>query len=130
MAEKQACSLCGEHIEDEPAIHDPDKCAATELLKGRKKIKELKASIESWKEAWYHYREIVGEMAWQHTDYTCPYERKYPMLEKLIDVYVDGRLVGAGRTPEAVEAIKRLMSFVPSPETIALVNRMQENKGK
>jgi hypothetical protein len=128
VAEKPACPLCGENLEEAPAVHDPIQCATTELHKGRETIKKLKASIKDWVEAWYHYREIVGVMSWQHNN--CPYERKSAMLEPQIDVYYNGKLVGAALDTGAEAAIKRLMSYTPSPETIALVNRMQESKSK
>jgi hypothetical protein len=77
MAEKRSCSLCGEDLEEAPAIHDVAKCENTELLKGRKTIKELRASIEAWKEAWHHYREIVGNLWWYHPAIDSDPQRDY-----------------------------------------------------
>lgn len=66
MAEKRSCELCGEVLEEAPAIHDLAKCEHTELLKGRKEIKKLKAAIDFWKDGWYECRSIIGWLWWHH----------------------------------------------------------------
>ena len=66
MAEKRSCHLCGENLEDAPAVHDVVICEKTELMKGRKEIKKLKTSIEGWKTAWYQLRTIIGNLYWHH----------------------------------------------------------------
>ena len=63
---KRDCPLCGEELEDPPAVHDVAKCEKTELLKGRVTIKKLKASVDDWKDAWYGLREIIGRLWWHH----------------------------------------------------------------
>lgn len=65
-ATKRDCPLCGEELEDAPAVHDVAKCENTELLKGRETIKKLKESVSSWKDAWFHLREIIGNLWWHH----------------------------------------------------------------
>lgn len=77
MAEKRSCDLCGEVLEEAPAIHDVAKCEKTELLKGRKEIKRLKASIDSWKDAWYQGREIIGRLWWYHPAIDSDAQRAY-----------------------------------------------------
>ena len=77
VAEKRACPLCGEPLEDAPAIHDPAKCEKTELLKGRETIKKLTTSLYDWKYGtggWFELRDIIGRLSWEHNN--CPYERK------------------------------------------------------
>lgn len=66
MAEKRSCNLCGETLEEAPAIHDKVKCEKTELLKGRETIKKLKASVDFWKDGWYECRAIIGRLWWYH----------------------------------------------------------------
>jgi len=66
MASKQVCNLCGEYLEETPAIHNLAKCERTELLKSRKEIKKLKVSIEFWKNSWHEGRNIIGWLWWNH----------------------------------------------------------------
>lgn len=66
MGEKRHCELCGEPLEEAPAVHDIVRCEKTELLKGRVEIKKLKASVRSWIDAWYQLREIIGNLWWHH----------------------------------------------------------------
>ncbi|HEY5268392.1 MAG TPA: hypothetical protein VII94_04635 [Candidatus Saccharimonadales bacterium] len=77
MADKRSCSLCGEYLEETPAIHDVAKCEKTELLKGRIEIEKLKASVNSWKDAWHHGREIIGNLRWNHRSIDSDTERAY-----------------------------------------------------
>jgi hypothetical protein len=126
MAEKRSCSLCGEHLEDEPAIHDVVLCEKTELVKGRQTIKNLKASLDSWKDTWYDQRDIIGRLSWEHNN--CPHD-KAPAIEQppnhwlhqlnsivrvgnsvYLRVPTGWRLIGAGKETSAAEAVHRLMS--------------------
>lgn len=66
MSSKQLCPLCDCPMEDPPAVHDVARCEKTELLNGRKEIVELKRSIDEWRDAWYHLREIIGNLWWHH----------------------------------------------------------------
>jgi hypothetical protein len=76
-ATKRDCPLCGEWLEDAPAIHDVAKCENTELLKGRLTIKTLKDSVNSWKDAWFHLREIIGNLWWHHPAIDDDAQRAY-----------------------------------------------------
>jgi len=66
MADKRMCPLCEEPLEEPPNIHYKTQCAFKELEKGREKIKRLTQSVADWKNAWFHLREIVGQLWWQH----------------------------------------------------------------
>jgi hypothetical protein len=79
MAEKRICNLCGEALED---VHDLALCEKTELIKGRLEIKKLKASVNSWKDAWYQAREIIGNLWWHHPAITNDNERSYYQKQK------------------------------------------------
>lgn len=74
MAEKRTCSLCNEPLEDPPAIHDKAICEKIELLKGRREIARLKASVNDWKDAWFQLREIIGRLSWEHNN--CPFDNE------------------------------------------------------
>jgi hypothetical protein len=117
MAEKRACPLCGDPLEDAPAVHDVVQCEQTELRKGRNTIKVLKQSVNDWKEAWFQLREIIGKLWWYHPAIDNDEERAYyqttlqrirDLQKKPNDVYVGDKLVGSGTSPEAMLAIKRL----------------------
>lgn len=128
MVEKKACSLCGEALEDEPAIHDVVKCEKTELVKGRQSIKILKASIDFWKDAWFDLREIIGRLSWRHNKYVCPHEvqsvpdtkpnhwrhENETVVQQGKSVYIkdgiDWKLVAVGTSEDAAKAVIRLMS--------------------
>lgn len=127
MAEKRVCSLCGEGLENAPAIHDVALCEKTELLNGRTTIKKLKSSVDDWKDAWFRYRELVGRMAWEHLN--CPHEVKlvadpepnvwlhpgeaFVRIGKLVYAReaAGWKLVGWGKDEEAANAVVRLMSL-------------------
>lgn len=127
MSERRVCSLCGDLLEEEPAIHDPVVCQETELLKGRNSIKKLKEAIDFWKNGWYDLREVIGRLSWQHNQYVCPYEvkpvavvtpnpwvhEKDTIVQEGKLVYLkdglDWKLVGAGTSVDAGKAIVRLM---------------------
>jgi hypothetical protein len=119
-ATKRDCPLCGEPLEDNPADHDVAKCEKAELLKGRTEIKKLKQSLSEWKDAWFQLREIIGELWWHHPAIDNDEKRTYyqhVLLElrekqpKPNDVYVEGKLVGSGTSPDAANAIRRLMQL-------------------
>jgi len=65
MSEKnvQTCGKCGEVLEK---IHFLDRCEKLELIRARKEIAILKDSVLSWKDAWFHLREIIGNLWWHH----------------------------------------------------------------
>lgn len=125
MAEKRSCHLCGEFLEDPPAVHDEALCERTERLKGREIIKKLKASVDTWKDAWFQLRDIIGKLSWEH--HNCPHETRpavdrppNPWLHEGESVVQEGKLVykriptgyqlvGAGTSVEAGEAVARLM---------------------
>lgn len=127
MAEKRVCSLCGEPLEEEPAIHDVATCEKTELFKGRETIKKLRAAIDFWKDGWYDLRELIGRLTWQHNKYVCPHEvqptqetkpnhwlhENETIVQQGKSVYVrvgtDWKLVGEGGSEGAAQAIVRLM---------------------
>lgn len=118
---KRDCPLCGETLEDEPAVHDVAKCENTELLKGRETISKLRASLHEWKYGtggWFELREIIGKLWWHHpaidnddqrTYYQSNLQRLRAMQQQPNDVYIDGKLVGSGATPGAAAAIRRLL---------------------
>jgi hypothetical protein len=108
MANHRDCSLCGEPLEDEPAIHDVAECEKTERLKGREEIKKLKASIDFWKEAWHSYRSLVGELMWKHAN--CPYEIVQQGKLVFVQPLTAPKLIGAGASQEAAVNIVRLMN--------------------
>jgi hypothetical protein len=64
-------------MEDPPAVHDPVQCEKTELLRGRLEIKKLKKSVDEWKDAWFHLREIIGKLWWHHPAIDNDSERAY-----------------------------------------------------
>ena len=66
MANKRQCDLCGEDLEDAPAIHDLINCEKIELTKSRVEIKNLKKSVHSWKIAWHEGRDIITKLWWHH----------------------------------------------------------------
>ncbi len=116
MSEKRACPLCGEPLEDPPAIHDLAKCENTELIKGRATIKKLTTSLYDWKYGeggWFHLRDIIGRLSWEHNN--CPYERK--AMPEQIEVWVKGKLVGAVLSTEAEAAVRRLMGIPNKPSS-------------
>jgi hypothetical protein len=65
MGHKKECPLCGEPLEEAPAIHNRAECQTTERLKGREEIKKLRRSVADWKDAWFHQREIIGWLWWK-----------------------------------------------------------------
>jgi hypothetical protein len=77
MADKKTCKDCGEFLEEQPAIHDLAKCKETERLKGRETIKQLKQSIIGWREAWYHQRDVIADLWWEHPIYDNEEEFAY-----------------------------------------------------
>jgi hypothetical protein len=94
-------------------------------------IPGLKESIDSWKDAWYSLREIVGRLSWEHSN--CPHETKpsdpikpNPWLHPEDTVVQTGKavflkvkeggewkLVGEGGSLDAAQAIVRLMTEKP-----------------
>jgi hypothetical protein len=108
MANHRDCSLCGEPLEDEPAIHDVAECEKTERLKGREEIKRLKASIDSWKEAWWHQRDVISRLCWSHHE--CPYEIVQQGKLVFVQPLTAPKLIGAGASQEAAANIVRLMN--------------------
>lgn len=114
---KRDCPLCGDVLEDNPADHDVAKCEKTELLKGRSTITKLKKNLDEWKDAWFQLREIIGNLWWHHPaldndEKLVYYQANLKRLRALHnpnDVYMDGKLVGSGTSPDAAKAIRRLM---------------------
>lgn len=39
----------------------------------RSEVVSLKEDIAKWKDAWFHLRELIGRMAWEHLN--CPHNR-------------------------------------------------------
>jgi hypothetical protein len=80
MGAQRDCPLCREILEDAPAVHDLAKCEKTELVKGRKTIKALRASLHEWKYGtggWFELREIIGNLWWHHAAISDDVERSY-----------------------------------------------------
>lgn len=71
------CPLCGDPLQDAPAIHDVTQCEKTELLKGRNKILKLNESLASWKDAWFQLRDIIGKLWWHHPAIDNDEQRAY-----------------------------------------------------
>jgi len=71
------CPLCKEPLEEAPAIHDLARCEKVELEKARTEIKCLKQSINDWKDAWYHQRDIMGRLWWHHPAIESDEQRAY-----------------------------------------------------
>jgi hypothetical protein len=46
--------------------HNELVCVQTQLDQANLEIKKLKSSIDSWKDAWFHLREIIGNLWWHH----------------------------------------------------------------
>ena len=125
---KRDCPLCGEELEDNPAEHDVVKCEKTELLKGRDTIKKLRDSLHEWKYGtggWFELREIIGKLWWHHPAIDNDEKRGYyqqvlremqALQPKPNDVYIDGKWVGSGTSPEAANAIRRLMTYNPESQ--------------
>lgn len=92
-----------------------------EVLYLRKETNKLKASIHEWKYGvggWFELREIIGKLWWHHPAIDSDEARGYyqqvlreiaAMQTKPNDVYIDGKLVGSGTSPDAKAAILRLM---------------------
>lgn len=75
MAEKiNICDRCGEVIE---AYHFLDRCEKLELVRAKKEIKTLKESVLSWKDSWFHLREIIGNLWWHHPAIDDDAQRAY-----------------------------------------------------
>jgi hypothetical protein len=81
---------------------------------------KLKRSVEEWKESWFQLREIIGELWWHHPAidnderrlyYQANLQRLRAMQKQPNDVYVNDKLVGSGTSPEAANAIRRLMGI-------------------
>jgi hypothetical protein len=99
-------------------------CADTEACL-RRQILNLKQSIVDWKDAWFHLRDIIGEISWQHRN--CPHQNPPPadpipnswlhidetivQIDNLVyrKVGQDWKLIGAGKTQDSAEAIFNLM---------------------
>lgn len=76
MANKRYCHLCREEIE-EKETHFQSLCEKSELLKSRQEIKELKASINFWKDYVFKLRDIIGNLWWHHPAIDNDKERAY-----------------------------------------------------
>ena len=74
MAEKRCCEFCGEELKD---IHDSAQCKEIERLNGRKTIKTLKESVNSWKDAWFQGRDIIANLWWYHPAIADDNQRAY-----------------------------------------------------
>lgn len=95
----------------------------TEVLFLRKETKKLKDSIHEWKYGkggWFELREIIGKLWWHHPAIDDDEKRAYYQhvlseMQKLQpnpnDVYIDGKLVGSGCSPDAANAIRRIMQL-------------------
>lgn len=92
-----------------------------EVLKLRTETKKLRDSLHEWKYGtggWFELREIIGKLWWHHPAIDNDEKRGYyqqvllelrAMQPKPNDVYIDGKLVGSGTSPDAANAIRRLM---------------------
>ncbi len=78
MADKKVCLQCGDLLADQNESRCPDihPCDLRALERARVEIKNLKASVDAWKDAWFKLRDIIGELSWKHLH--CPYQIKTP----------------------------------------------------
>lgn len=79
MAKKEEnCPKCGAlYTWDLGLPHNEDLCLGRQLLQARKEIKTLKASVDGWKDAWFHLREIIGNLWWYHPAIDSDERRAY-----------------------------------------------------
>ena len=68
MAKKEEnCPKCSALYEWDLGLpHNEDRCLGRQLISARREIKQLKASVEGWKDAWFHLRDIIGWLWWHH----------------------------------------------------------------
>jgi hypothetical protein len=68
MADKKVCQQCGDVLQDDNAnrCDDIHPCDLRALDKARAEVKKLKTSVDAWKEAWYHQRDIIGWLQVNH----------------------------------------------------------------
>lgn len=66
---KDICPSCKE--ECNPHDHDYKHCMLDQIELLKQENKKLKASVESWKNAWYHCRDIIGKLWWEHPALYC-----------------------------------------------------------
>ena len=111
--------------------HDDVRCLQIQLSLAQTENGKLKASLAEWKATWYCQRDLIAELGWKHSNcpyHCCPIEKemtiksdpnayRYENEQVCRDnnhVYIKGptdwKLVGYGLTPEATEAIVRLMA--------------------
>ena len=86
----------------------------------RQDNEKLKQSQADWKDAWFELREIIGNLWWHHPAidndekrlyYQLNLQRLRAMQPQPNDVYINGKLVGSGTSPDAATAIRRLMQL-------------------
>lgn len=57
--------------------HDKLLCEGRQLIQLRVENKKLKKSLEEWKDAWFHLREIIGKLWWWHPAIDSDEQRAY-----------------------------------------------------
>jgi hypothetical protein len=71
MANK-TCDKCGTEI-TKSIEHTQTQCI--DILVGQ--VMKLKASIADWKDAWFHLREAIGKLWWDHPAILDDKQRTY-----------------------------------------------------
>jgi hypothetical protein len=63
MANK-TCDKCGTEItkNDKPIEHTQSQCI--DILVSQ--VMKLKTSVADWKDEWFHLRDIIGKLWWEH----------------------------------------------------------------
>jgi hypothetical protein len=79
MSEKKVCQQCGDLLKDQEAKRCPDihPCDLRALDRARTEIKTLKISVDKWKDSWFEYRNLVGQLWWHHPAITDDKQREY-----------------------------------------------------
>lgn len=83
MAEPKTCRKCSAPLVWDMltgGYHDDDLCVGRQLLQARAEIKKLKESVDSWKDAWFNCRELLGNLHWHHKAIYNDVERAYYQL--------------------------------------------------
>jgi hypothetical protein len=123
VAKKPECPKCGERLTDDP--HDLMLCRTKERDNLKAENAKLKQSVNDWKDAWFHLRQLVGEMGWSH--FNCPHQptpalstSPDPFLDFSVELICTGkdvyqrtaagwRLIGSSTSEEGALSIVRLL---------------------
>jgi hypothetical protein len=75
-SQTELCPKCDSPVE----THQEDSCLRTQLSGAQMEIRKLKVSIDGWKDAWFHIRDLIGVISWEH--HNCPHEVRPPPAPK------------------------------------------------